>query len=508
MTSGKRGILLALLGSLLTLVGPIRPAEAEPGVAVATDQILAGVYAPQQWFSADHIIALNQATGKRVSIGGLWFDVGERSSNVVYMLDQVWSSGATPFVNIHVGVSAAEVAAGAIDSQISNLGAAVNQWLGKGEGRSVMLAPMPEMNGDWIPYGMAPEDFKAAFRHFVSLADQSGSTLWRVRWVFAPNGWSAPPYHMADYYPGADVVDLVGMSAYNWGTSVAGARWTTVAETMGGALDEARGFAREKPFLVSQTASSPFGGDKEAWIEELFAFLAKDPNAVGFIYFNIEKENDWSMFNGGVVNPGWSSGMAAETTVYQWPLNDWFEPGILTVDTFLLPFRGTFSDDDSSLFEGDIEWLYSQGITTGCAATLFCPASPVLRGEMATFLVRASSLPPATLDYFIDDAGSPYEASANQVKEAGIANGCSTFEFCPNVPTTREQMASFLVRALGLPTATADYFSDDEGSVHEADINALAQAGITSGCAATTYCPGTAVTREQMAAFLHRALAA
>ena len=38
-------------------------------------------------------------------------------------------------------------------------------------------------------------------------------------------------------------------------------------------------------------------------------------------------------------------------------------------------------------------------------------------------------------------------------------------------------------------------------------INRIAEAGITTGCSATRYCPGGHVTRAQMAAFLHRALA-
>jgi hypothetical protein len=54
---------------------------------------------------------------------------------------------------------------------------------------------------------------------------------------------------------------------------------------------------------------------------------------------------------------------------------------------------------------------------------------------------------------------------------------------------------------------TNDFFTDDESSAHDADINRLAASGITGGCGATTFCPGTAITREQMAAFLHRALA-
>ena len=51
-----------------------------------------------------------------------------------------------------------------------------------------------------------------------------------------------------------------------------------------------------------------------------------------------------------------------------------------------------FRDDDSSVFEGDIEWLAATGITAGCNPpdnTLFCPDDPVTRGQMAAFLRRA-----------------------------------------------------------------------------------------------------------------------
>ena len=53
-----------------------------------------------------------------------------------------------------------------------------------------------------------------------------------------------------------------------------------------------------------------------------------------------------------------------------------------------------------------------------------------------------------------------------------------------------------------------DHFTDDNGSVHEADINRIAAMGITRGCATTPtarYCPDAHVTRAQMAAFLLRA---
>jgi hypothetical protein len=77
--------------------------------------------------------------------------------------------------------------------------------------------------------------------------------------------------------------------------------------------------------------------------------------------------------------------------------------------------------------------------------------------------------------------------------------------YCPDANVSREQMASFLARALDLAPSGTDYFDDDNASVHEGNINAMAAAGLTAGCAPRTYCPKGPVTRGQMAAFLHRA---
>jgi hypothetical protein len=125
---------------------------------------------------------------------------------------------------------------------------------------------------------------------------------------------------------------------------------------------------------------------------------------------------------------------------------------------------------------------------------------------MASFLVRALGLPAAPSGPFTDIAGSIHAADIDSLVAQSITFGCSADRFCPDDAVTRGQMASFLTRALLLPIGP-DLFSDDEESPHESDINALAAAEITLGCGPALFCPQAPVTRGQMAAFLHRALA-
>jgi hypothetical protein len=165
-----------------------------------------------------------------------------------------------------------------------------------------------------------------------------------------------------------------------------------------------------------------------------------------------------------------------------------------------------FSDIATSTFLDDIHWLFYEGITAGCGGGKFCPRAAVTRVQMAQFLVRAFNYPPTATDYFTDDNGIVGESSINALAEAGVTGGCAPMLFCPTRPVTRAQMAIFLVNALNLPPTATDYFDDDDGKTGEGAINSLAEAGLTGGCGTRKYCPAANVTREQMAAFLHRAL--
>ena len=175
-----------------------------------------------------------------------------------------------------------------------------------------------------------------------------------------------------------------------------------------------------------------------------------------------------------------------------------------TFDVTVTPRFGDVPTDH--LFAGEVVGLSALGVTTGCTPTSFCPGRSVTRAEMAAFLVRALDLPAATGDQFGDDNGHSLEAEIASLAASGITSGCSATSFCPDRSVTRAEMAAFIVRGFDLAAASGAPFSDVGGHFFEAEIASLAASGISSGCSATSFCPGRAVTRGEMAAFLIRAI--
>ena len=175
---------------------------------------------------------------------------------------------------------------------------------------------------------------------------------------------------------------------------------------------------------------------------------------------------------------------------------------------------GSFVDDDGNVHEGNIEAIAAAGITKSCNPPTndrFCPDRFVTRGEMAAFLRRTLDLNQSTGDSFIDDDTSVFEQDIEQLAAYGITRGCNpptNDRFCPDRSVTRGEMAAFLVRAYGYPAGPTGRFVDDDDSLFEAEIEALAAAGVTLGCNPpdnTRYCPNNLVRRDEMASFLARA---
>ena len=76
------------------------------------------------------------------------------------------------------------------------------------------------------------------------------------------------------------------------------------------------------------------------------------------------------------------------------------------------------------------------------------------RAEMAVFLSRAFQLGlPVAGSVFGDvPVGEWYAQAVEAIRVGGITAGCSTdpIAYCPTDPVKRDQMATFIARALGL----------------------------------------------------------
>ena len=104
-----------------------------------------------------------------------------------------------------------------------------------------------------------------------------------------------------------------------------------------------------------------------------------------------------------------------------------------------------------------IEDLYNRGITGGCSSAPleYCPDQPVLRQQMAVFLLKtllgSSYAPPACTGLFTDvSCPSLFADWIEDLYHRQIAAGCGGGNFCPTNPTTRGEMASFVVNTFGL----------------------------------------------------------
>jgi predicted outer membrane repeat protein len=105
-----------------------------------------------------------------------------------------------------------------------------------------------------------------------------------------------------------------------------------------------------------------------------------------------------------------------------------------------------------------VKQLAAEGITAGCGNGNFCPQQVVNRAQMAIFLLRAvhgaTYSPPAvgaTTGFSDVPLDATYAAWVKQLAAEGVTAGCGGGNFCPLQNVNRAQMATFLVRAFGLP---------------------------------------------------------
>jgi mannan endo-1,4-beta-mannosidase len=214
-----------------------------------------------------------------------WFDTVARTGRTGLLS---WEPWALPAGGDWAPWLPARIAAGDHDRYI-------DEWAARLAARRDgpwWLRPMHEMNGNWYPWGGGdPAEYQAAWRRIVDRFDRAGAGR-RVRWLWAPlvddvAGQFEP------YYPGDRYVDAVGLDGYNWGADEpANGGWRTPAQVFEPALDRLGRLAPSKRVWLTEVGCSPVGGDKPAWVADLYAMARRWPvDAV--VWFGLDKEQDW-----------------------------------------------------------------------------------------------------------------------------------------------------------------------------------------------------------------------
>jgi len=296
----KRSALLALTAvlALLALTPSVAGAQQAP--------LQFGAFSPGDPFAGNtnNTDALQAALGRRIDIvnwyqnwgGGDWISAVQN-----HVVNAVADSGRAPMITWEPWDPAAgtnqprfslsKIAGGDFDAYITTWAVAL-----KALGRTVNLRPMHEMNGNWYPWGgsvngNSPALYVQAWRRMHDIFARLGVA--NVRWVWSPNNVDVGGHRMEDFYPGAGYVDILAVDGYNWGsTSPGNVGWQSFSEVFSSAYNRLSQLGSQ-PIWIAEVGSAPEGGDKAAWIRDMFAKAKDMPRLQAIVWFNENKEKDW-----------------------------------------------------------------------------------------------------------------------------------------------------------------------------------------------------------------------
>ena len=181
---------------------------------------------------------------------------------------------------------------------------------------------------------------------------------------------------------------------------------------------------------------------------------------------------------------------------------------------YVPPVVNPFKDvEKSSPYYDAIIWAADKGVTTGKTADTFGINDGCTRAQIVTFLYRAAGSPAVkadTVNPFTDvSKDSVYYNAILWAVEKGITKGTTETTFDPNAVCTRGQIVTFLFRASGdEKVATGTDFADVASGSYCADAVAWAVANkVANGFADGTFRPEATCTRGQAVTFIYRALA-
>lgn len=142
-----------------------------------------------------------------------------------------------------------------------------------------------------------------------------------------------------------------------------------------------------------------------------------------------------------------------------------------------------FADLTSNWYKEAVAYVYENELMNGTGDTTFAPKGTVNRAMVVTVLHRAADLPAAKDDasVFTDIvAGKYYYNAVLWAEDYGVTTGTTATTFEPNKAVTREEVATFLHRYAGImgydTSASAELEFPDKDKVHNYAKEAMAWA--------------------------------
>jgi len=174
--------------------------------------------------------------------------------------------------------------AGEMDEYIRKFASDASQ-----NGSRIILVPFHEMNGNWDPWGGTmgtnnAEKIISAWRRIHNIFSVAPNVKfgWNVNSESIPD---TPENQIENYYPGDEFVDYVGVNGFNFGNP-----WQSFNAIFDPMLERIRRYG--KPIFIFSIASAQ-GSQKAEWIRDALMKISTDPDILGFIWFNENKERNW-----------------------------------------------------------------------------------------------------------------------------------------------------------------------------------------------------------------------
>lgn len=289
---------LASAGEAGASAGTTTTSSGNPGAAPMSPSF--GITMPGVPTSLEGLQSLSASLGVSPGID-MWYEQWSSAPDFpAAAASTVIQSGATPEVtwepwNPAEGVnqpaySLSAIAAGNYDSYILTWAQEIRAW-----GHPLMLRFAQEMNGNWTPWdegvnGNGPGSFVAAWDHVHAIFTAAGAN--NVTWVWSPDVVYPTSTPLNELWPGNSYVDAVALDGYNWGPVHPASGWQTFSQIFQESIDQVQQLTQD-PLYIGEVASTELGGNKAAWITDMFATLAASPEIKGFVWFDFDKETNW-----------------------------------------------------------------------------------------------------------------------------------------------------------------------------------------------------------------------